>query len=93
MDWLYKLSYCFQLFLVLIIYLDHDNADGLVFTICCHLGDVPVAWKEDEEFARIAVEETGLMIVSLVHMLKMNLREKIKNDWLRFYYIIARQSG
>jgi hypothetical protein len=54
---------------------------------------VPVAWKEDEEFARIAVEETGLMIVSLVHMLKMNLREKIKNDWLRFYYIIARQSG
>ena len=64
----------------LIIYLDYDNADGLVFAICCHLGDVPVAWKEDEEFARIAVEETGLMIVSLVHMLKMNLREKIKND-------------
>ena len=69
-----------QLSLILIIYLDHDNADGLVSTICCHLGDVPVAWKEDEEFARIAVEETGLMIVSLVHMLKMNLREKIKND-------------
>ena len=67
-------------FLILIIYLDYDNADGLVSTICCHLGDVPVAWKEDEEFARIAVEETGLMIVSLVHMLKMNLREKIKND-------------
>ena len=73
-------SIYFQLSLILIIYLDYDNADGLVFAICCHLGDVPVAWKEDEEFARIAVEETGLMIVSLVHMLKMNLREKIKND-------------
>ena len=33
------------------------------------------------------------MIVSLVHMLKINLLEKTKNDWLRFYYIIAQQSG
>ena len=55
-----------QLFLILIIYLDYDNADGLVFTICCHLGDVPVAWKEDEEFARIAVVETGLLAVVII---------------------------
>ena len=52
--------------LILIIYLDYDNADGLVFTICCHLGDVPISRKEDEEFARIAVVETGLLRVVII---------------------------
>ena len=44
--------------------------DGLVFAICCHLGDVPVAWKEDEEFARIAVIETGLLrgVIIMYHV-------------------------
>jgi hypothetical protein len=66
MDWLYKLSYYFQLSLILIIYLHHDNADGLVFAIICHLGDVPVSREEDEELAGGTVEETGLPAVVIV---------------------------
>ena len=51
----------FNYLLILIIYLDYDNADGLVFAIICHLGDVPVSREEDEEFAGGTVEETGLL--------------------------------
>lgn len=66
MDWLYKLSYYFQLFLILIIYLDHDDAYRLVAGVICHLGDVPVSREEDEEFAGGTVEETGLPAVVVV---------------------------
>lgn len=54
------------LFLILIIYLDYDDAYRLVAGVICYLGDVPVSRKEDEEFAGSAVEETGLAAVVII---------------------------
>ena len=49
--------------LILIIYLDYDDAYRLVAGVICYLGNVPVSREEYKELAGGTVEETGLPAV------------------------------
>lgn len=52
--------------LLLVIHLDDDDTDVLVFCVICHFGDVPVTREEDEELVGSAVVESRAVLLVVV---------------------------